>query len=91
MQTQKAHKEVVFSLEVHSAKEVQLVGDFTDWQKNPIRLRQGGGETWHTKVILPQGRHLYRYLVDGQWHDDPTQVERVPNAFGTTDHVIEIT
>jgi hypothetical protein len=90
MQAQKAHQEVVFTLEIHHAKEVLLVGDFTDWQKNPIRLRQGGGETWHAKVILPPGRHLYRYLVDGQWHDNPTQLERVPNAFGTTDHVIEI-
>ena len=73
MPTQKAHKEVVFVLEIRSANEVLLAGDFTDWQKNPIKLQRAAGGTWHTKVCLPPGRHFYRYLVDGQWHDDPTQ------------------
>jgi 1,4-alpha-glucan branching enzyme len=90
MHPQNASQEVAFSIHVSPAQEVQLVGDFTDWEKSPIKLRPAPDGSWRTKVILPAGRHLYRYLVDGQWHDDPAQLERVPNAFGTTDHVINI-
>jgi hypothetical protein len=91
LQPPKAHKEVDFVLEINQANEVLLAGDFTDWQKNPIQMRQAAGGTWHTKVVLPTGRHLYRFMVDGQWYNDPTQVECVPNAFGSADHVIEVT
>jgi hypothetical protein len=82
--------EVVFLMDINLAKEVLLVGDFTDWQNRPIKLQRGVGGTWHTKVKLEPGRHLYRFLVDGQWHDDPNHAYRVANPFGTFDNVIEI-
>ena len=84
-------QEVVFVIDINFAKEVLLVGDFTDWQKHPIRLLQGVGGTWHTKIKLPPGKYAYRLLVDGQWHDDPNHAWRVPNAFGTYNNMIEIT
>jgi hypothetical protein len=90
MHAPKPSKEIVFALQVGQAQEVQLVGNFTDWQKNPIKLRQATDGSWRTKVILPAGRHLYRYLVDGQWHDDPAHGERVPNVFGSSDLVIDV-
>ena len=70
---------------------VQLVGDFTDWQQKPINMQKGADGTWHTSVELPPGKHSYRFLVDGQWRDDPECTLRVPNPFGGEDSVREVT
>jgi len=50
---------------------VQLVGDFTQWQERPIKLQKGADGVWRATVKLEPGTHHYRFLVDGEWRDDP--------------------
>jgi Glycogen recognition site of AMP-activated protein kinase len=83
-------QETSFRLEAPAAAEVLLVGEFTEWEKAPIKLIKGGGGSWHTKVALPRGRHLYRFLMDGKWQDDPHRPGREPNNFGTTNCFVEV-
>ena len=71
-----------FSFCAPEAKSVQLVGDFTQWQEHPINLEKGAGGVWRTAVPLPPGMHHYRFLVDGEWRDDPLCTLRAPNSFG---------
>ena len=82
--------ETVFHLDAPSANTVLLAGEFTSWDKTPIKMIKGGGGVWHAKVALPPGRHPYRFLVDGQWQNDPVHHERVPNSFGSFNNVIEV-
>jgi 1,4-alpha-glucan branching enzyme len=72
------------------AQSVLLVGDFTHWQENPISMKRGANGLWTAKVSLPPGRHSYRFLVDGEWRDDPECTLRVPNPYGTQDAVREV-
>ena len=72
-----------FSFREPEAKSVQLVGDFTQWQEHPINLEKGAGGVWRTVVPLPPGTHHYRFLVDGEWRDDPECTLRAPNPFGS--------
>ena len=72
-----------FAFTAPNATSVQLVGDFTQWQERPINLRKGLDGVWRTTVELPPGTHLYRFLVDGQWRDDPECMLRAPNPFGS--------
>ena len=74
-----------FSFTAPAATSVQLVGDFTHWQDQPISLTPGEGGTWQTAVELAPGTHRYRFLVDGQWQDDPECKLRVGNPFGSQD------
>jgi len=83
-------KEVVFQVGAPSAATVALAADFTDWDRAPIRMLKLGDGIWQTKVELPQGRHRYKFLVDGQWLEDPHCQERVPNPFGTNDGVVYV-
>jgi 1,4-alpha-glucan branching enzyme len=69
---------------------VQLVGDFTDWQQRPINMQKGVDGNWHVTVELLPGKYSYRFLVDGQWRDDPECTLRVPNPFGGEDSVREV-
>jgi 1,4-alpha-glucan branching enzyme len=80
----------VFRLEMPAAQTVKLVADFTGWDKNPLDLRPGENGVWQVTVALPPGRYAYRFLVDGEWHDDPQCAECEPNSFGTANAVVEV-
>jgi 1,4-alpha-glucan branching enzyme len=82
--------EISFRLDAPLAKEVLLVGEFTEWEKTPVRMIKGGGGVWHTKLRLASGRHHYRFIVDGQWQDDPNSQTHVPNPFGTFNSVVQV-
>jgi 1,4-alpha-glucan branching enzyme len=69
---------------------VQLVGDFTHWQQQPISMRKGADGIWRTTVELQPGAHYYRFLVDGQWRDDPECTKHVPNPYGEQDAIRQV-
>jgi 1,4-alpha-glucan branching enzyme len=79
-----------FGFRAPAALSVQLVGDFTHWQKSPISLRKDADGLWRTTVQLAPGVYHYRFLVDGQWRDDPECALRVPNPFGGEDMAREV-
>jgi len=74
-----------------SATSVMLVGDFTHWRQSPISLRRESGGVWKASVPLTPGTHHYRFLVDGEWRDDPECTIRVPNPYGTQDNLVQVT
>ena len=71
-----------FSFSAPGAVSVQLVGDFTQWEECPINLQRGMDGVWRITVGLEPGTHHYRFLVDGQWSDDPECTLREPNPYG---------
>jgi len=83
-------KRQTFSLERPGAAKVQLVGDFSDWEKNPIDLKKQKNGLWKATVSLEPGKYQYRFVVDGCWQDDPTCPARVPNPFGEANCVREV-
>ena len=76
-----------FSVKAPGADHVQLVGDFTDWQKSPITMTKLDGGLWQTTIALEQGVYHYRFLVDGAWRDDPECTIRVTNPYGSENAV----
>ena len=74
--------EVLVVVRQPTARSVQLAGDFTHWQKKAIPMEPQEGGVWQTTVELPPGTHHYRFIVDGQWRDDPACTLRVPNPYG---------
>jgi 1,4-alpha-glucan branching enzyme len=79
-----------FSYATTDAHNVQLVGDFTNWEERPIRLRKEPNGVWQAAVRLEPGTHYYRFLVDGQWRDDPECPLFVPNPYGGHDAVRQV-
>lgn len=79
-----------FAFKAPDAMSVQLVGDFTHWEKSPISLKKEAGGVWTTAVGLAPGTYHYRFLVDGQWRDDPECTLRVPNPFGGSNSVRKV-
>lgn len=76
-----------FAITAPEAMSVLLVGDFTNWQNQPIPLKRRTGGIWKGTASLSPGTHHYKFLVDGEWRDDPECSIRIPNAFGTQDSI----
>ena len=79
-----------FRVSASAAMSVLLVGDFTHWQQRGIPMQKGKDGIWMATVSLPPGKHNYRFIVDGEWQDDPECTVRVPNPFGGHDMVREV-
>ena len=72
------------------AQEVCIAGAFNDWHPSVtpmIRLSDG---KWAKELVLPPGRYEYRFVVDGQWVDDPKAAALVPNPFGSANAVLVV-
>ena len=76
-----------FSFNAPTAASVSLAADFTHWQKHPLALRKQAGGVWKATTSLAPGTYHYRFLVDGEWRDDPACTLRVGNPFGSQDAV----
>ncbi len=80
-------KKETFRFTDADARSVLLVGDFTHWQAQPVRMRKGPDGVWTATVGLSAGAHTYRFIVDGEWCDDPECTLHVANPFGGQDMV----
>jgi hypothetical protein len=80
-------QKVKFSLEAPAANSVKLAADFTHWEKFPVEMTRSPEGIWFTVVPLALGSYSYRFLVDGEWQEDPRCIRRVPNPFGTANAV----
>ena len=87
---QPANKQVTLKLSAPQAKTVLVTGSFCDWQTNSHHLKKDKAGIWKTTVSLPPGSYEYRFVVDGEWQDDPLCQERVPNAFGTENCILHV-
>ena len=83
-------KPQTFAFNAPGAASVLLVGDFTQWQKRPIPMRRQLGGIWQVTVALPPGDHHYRFIVDGDWRDDPACPVQVANPYGSQNAVRKV-
>lgn len=81
---------VTFTLQAPQADAVLVAGTFCDWQTHSCHLKKDKTGLWKATLSLPPGRYEYRFLVDGDWCDDPKCLERVTNPFGTENCVLEV-
>ena len=86
----KRNKRQNFNYCAHGATSVLLAGNFTHWQERPISMRKSGGDVWTAAVDLPPGEYHYRFIVDGEWRDDPECTVRVANPYGSQDMVAQV-
>lgn len=80
--------EVVFEVDFPDAGTVQLAGTFTNWDPNVYTLARGEDGLWRVEVSLDPGTHLYKFVVDGTWIEDPANPETVDDGHGGVNSVI---
>lgn len=82
---------IVFVTLYPRAGNVQIAGDFNNWQPKKTNMEKiGNNGVWQTKLNLPTGKYRYRLVVDGHWQQDPYNKSTKLNPFGGFDSVIEV-
>jgi 1,4-alpha-glucan branching enzyme len=85
-----AKKTVRFELAASPSSEVLVAGTFNDWQpcKMPLKSKKEG--VFALDVPVPEGKHEYKFVVNGQWVPDPKNPEWSPNTFGSLNSVLQV-
>ncbi len=75
-------KSICLGLYAPDAQAVFVAGSFNGWQPSAMPLQKQDGGRWVVELVIEPGRHEYRFVVDGQWTDDPLSSAYVSNPFG---------
>ncbi len=82
--------DITLSIKAPEAKEVYLAGEFNNWKLDEnSRMEQNNG-CWTKRLNLNQGKYRYRFVIDGNWVEDPANPLTQINTYGTLDSLLEI-
>jgi hypothetical protein len=71
------------------AKQVFLAGDFNRWDPKAYAMKKDGDD-WVFPVHLSVGKHLYKFIVDGKWMNDPSNPLWEQNEYNTGNSILWI-
>lgn len=83
-------KKVNFSLLAPNAESVSITGDFNNWNTISHPMKKDKKGIWKISFNLQPGTYQYRFLVDGEWQNDPNCTECVDNPFGALNCVKKV-
>jgi chromosome partitioning protein len=89
-----ANREIVIQFRNRSATDVRLAGDFNGWVPDKdvqsMVQTEGAQRIWTKILTLPPGTYEYRYVVDGEWCEDPENPLAVPGPVGGRNSVLVV-
>ena len=83
-------RKITFEFESSDAKKVNLMGDFNNWNPKKHPMKNDGNGVWTKAVMLFPGKYEYKFLVDGEWKDDPQNDQKYLNSFGTLNNIFKL-
>jgi len=84
-------RKIFFSLDASDAREVILMGDFNNWNPQKHPMKNDGNGKWTKAVMLFPKTYEYKFLVDGEWREDPQNEQKCSNCFGTHNSILNLT
>lgn len=64
-----------------NAKSVILAGSFNNWNRQKLKMNRTLSG-WELPVYLPEGTYAYKFIIDGQWINDPANKNLRSDASG---------
>ncbi len=83
-------KEITLSLNAPEAKEVYLAGEFNGWKLDENSRMEKTNGLWSKSINLDSGKYRYRFVIDGNWSEDPGNPLKQVNPYGTMDSLLEV-
>jgi chromosome partitioning protein len=87
-------REVVVRFRDDSAGDVRIAGDFNGWvpDRGVRSLLGSDGDTrvWTKVLTLEPGTYQYRYIVDGEWQEDPANPQSAPGPTGQPNSILHV-
>jgi len=84
-----ASKKVRFEIQAEPGSEVYVTGTFNSWNPKQNRLKEKNG-VYSATLLLPKGRHEYKFVINEVWCVDPKCQEWVPNNCGSLNSIINL-
>ncbi|HAN30796.1 MAG TPA: hypothetical protein DCQ06_04295 [Myxococcales bacterium] len=87
--------QIVFSYQpTSSPKQVLLSGSFNGWASDSataaVLSDDDGDGVWQVTQQLTPGSWQYKFIVDGNWIEDPNNPEKIDDGFGGYNSVLSI-
>jgi len=87
-------REVVVRFRDSEAGDVRIAGDFNGWVPDrgvrSLIASEGGERVWTKILTLEPGTYQYRYVVDGEWREDPTNPQSAPGPTGQPNSILHV-
>lgn len=71
----------------NKANKVIVTGTFNNWNPSGYTM-QRNGDKWELNIYLPPGKHLYKFIADGQWMIDPANPYWEQNEHNTGNSIL---
>jgi 1,4-alpha-glucan branching enzyme len=86
-----AGKKVGFQVTAEPGSDVFVAGSSNNWDPTQYRMRDNPGSGHcKTTLVLPPGRHEYKFIVNGEWREDTNCAESVPNDQGSVNSAVTV-
>ncbi|MAG33002.1 MAG: hypothetical protein CL908_19160 [Deltaproteobacteria bacterium] len=87
-------REVVVRFKDSAVGDVRIAGDFNGWvpDRGVRSLIGSEGQTrvWTKVLMLEPGTYQYRYVVDGEWRQDPSNPRSAPGPTGQPNSILHV-
>jgi chromosome partitioning protein len=87
-------REVMIRFADNQAGDVRIAGDFNGWVPDKgvrsVIEAESGARVWTKILQLPPGTYQYRYVVDGEWREDPGNNNSAPSPTGRVNSVLVV-
>jgi MinD-like ATPase involved in chromosome partitioning or flagellar assembly len=87
-------REVIVHFRDENAHDVRIAGDFNGWVPDKgvrsLIEAQGPRRVWTKILQLPPGTYEYRYVVDGEWREDPDNPKVTTSSVGGRNSVLVV-
>jgi len=82
---------VIFSYHDPIAQDVQLVGDFSNWEPvEDVMVQEKKNKIWKGVIPLSPGTYQYKFIVDGKWKIDPYNPGAVTSDLGVNNSLVTV-
>ncbi len=87
-------REVVVRFRDAAAGDVRIAGDFNGWVPDrgvrSLIASEGQERVWTKVLTLEPGTYQYRYVVDGEWREDPANPQSAPGPTGQPNSILQV-
>lgn len=87
-------REVVIRFKDSEAGDVRIAGDFNGWVPDrgvrSMIASEGQTRVWTKILSLEPGTYQYRYVVDGEWREDPSNPQSEPGPTGQLNSILHV-
>ena len=88
--SEQIHRNVEFTFYSPESMNVYVSGEFNGWDTQSLPMKKYRDGVWRSKVKLLSGRYEYKLSADNAWVENLSDIETVPNPFGTRNFIISV-